>query len=168
MDYTDLNKACPKDPYPLPRIDQIVDSTAGCELLSFLDAYSGFHQIRMAREDEEKTSFTTPCGLYCYINMSYGLKNALPTFVRATHITLKDHIGKTVEVYVDEIVIKSRQSETFLRDLDGVFQSLRRYKMMLNLEKCVFGVAAGKLLGFLVSHRGIEANPKKIQAIEKM
>ncbi|WVZ93644.1 hypothetical protein U9M48_039609 [Paspalum notatum var. saurae] len=167
IDYIDLNKACPKDPYPLPRIDQIVDSTAGCEMLSFLDAYSGFHQIRMAREDEEKTSFTTPCGIFCYVNMPYGLKNALPTFVGATHIALKEYLGKTVELYVDDIVIKSRRNETFLRDLDDIFKNLRKYSMMLNPEKCVFGVAAGKLLGFLVSHQGIEANPEKIQAIER-
>jgi hypothetical protein len=82
IDYTDLNKACPKDLYPLPRIDQIVDATSGCELLSFLDAYSAFHQISMAREDEEKTAFVTPRGLYCYVNMPYGLKNTLATFVR--------------------------------------------------------------------------------------
>ena len=168
IDYTNLNKACPKDPFPLPRIDQIVDSTSGCELLSFLDAYSGFHQIRMAREDEEKTSFITPCGLYCYVNMPYGLKNALATFVRATHVVLKDHIGKTVEVYVDDIVVKSRQSDSFLRDLHDVFMSLRRFKMKFNPDKCVFGVASGKLLGFLVSHRGIKANSEKIQAIQRM
>jgi hypothetical protein len=100
--------------------------------------------------------------------MPYGLKNALATIVRATHITLTPHIGKTVEVYVDDIVVKSHQSDLFLQDLDGVFQSLRAHKMMLNPEKCVFGVAAGKLLGFPVSHRGIEANPKKIRAIENM
>ena len=168
INYTDLNKACPKDPYPLPRIDQIVDSASGCELLSFLDAYSGFHQIHMAREDEEKTSFVTPHVLYCYVNMPYGLKNALATVVRATHITLKPHIGKTVEVYVDDIVVKSHQSDLFLQDLDGIFQSLRTHKMMLNPKKCVFGVTAGKLLSFLVSHQGIEAIPEKIRAIENM
>ncbi|WVZ63905.1 hypothetical protein U9M48_013499 [Paspalum notatum var. saurae] len=156
IDYIDLNKACPKDPYPIPRIYQIIDSTVGCKLLSFLDAYSDFHQIRMARENEEKASFTIPCGLFCY------------PFVRATHITLKDHIGKIVEVYVDDIVVKSRESDAFLWDLDDVFKSLRKYKMMQNPEKCVFRVAAGKLLGFLVSLRGIEANAKKIQAIEWM
>ena len=100
--------------------------------------------------------------------MPYGLKNALATFVRATHITLKPHIGKIVEVYVDDIVVKTRRSESFLQDLDGVFQSLREHKMMLNPEKCVFGVTAGKLFNFLVSHRGIEANPEKIWAIENM
>jgi hypothetical protein len=83
IDYTSLNKACPKDPYPLPRIDHIVDSTSGCDLLFFLDAYSGFHQIQMAREDRKHTAFVTVDGLYCYVVMPYGLRNALPTFVRA-------------------------------------------------------------------------------------
>ena len=78
IDYTSLNKACPRDPYPLPRIDQIVDSTSGCGLLSFLDAYSGFHQIHMSREDRKCTAFVTVDGLYCYIVMPYGLRNAYP------------------------------------------------------------------------------------------
>jgi hypothetical protein len=83
IDNTNLNKACPKDPYPLPRIDQIVDYTSGCDLLSFIDAYSGFHQIKMARDDRKHTAFVTVDGLYCYIAMPYGLLNALPTFARA-------------------------------------------------------------------------------------
>jgi hypothetical protein len=83
IDFTDLNKACPKDPFPLPRIDQIMDSTSGCDLLSFLDAYSGYHQIFMSKEDEEKTSFITPCGTYCFIRMPFGLKSAGSTFARA-------------------------------------------------------------------------------------
>jgi hypothetical protein len=81
--FTSLNKACPKDPYPLPRIDQIVDSTAGCDLLCFLDAFSGYHQIKMAREEEEKTAFITPCVVYCYVCMPFGLKNAGATFQKA-------------------------------------------------------------------------------------
>ena len=92
IDYTSLNKACPKDPYPLPRIDQIVDSTSGCDLLSFLDAYSCFHQIQMSREDRKHTTFVTVYGLYCYVVMPYGLKNALPTFVREMSKTFGDLI----------------------------------------------------------------------------
>src|SRR5512142_2747641 len=91
IDYTDLNKACSKDPFPLPRIDQIVDSTAGCDLLCFLDAYSGYHQIRMARENEEKTAFITLIGTYCYTTIPFGLKNAGPTFQRTTRISLGNH-----------------------------------------------------------------------------
>nr|CAE01745.2 OSJNBb0056F09.8 [Oryza sativa Japonica Group] len=168
IDYTDLNKACPKDPYPLPRIDQIVDSTAGCDLLCFLDAYSGYHQIRMAREDEEKTAFITPIGTYCYTTTPFGLKNAGPTFQRTTRISLGSQIGRNVEAYVDDLVVKTRNQETLLSDLAETFESLHSARIKLNPDKCVFGVPAGKLLGFLVSARGIEANPEKIRAIERM
>nr|AAK26119.1 putative gag-pol precursor [Oryza sativa Japonica Group] len=168
IDYTDLNKACPKDPYPLPRIDQIVDSTVGCDLLCFLDAYSGYHQIRMAREDEEKTAFITPIGTYCYTTMPFGLKNAGPTFQRTTRISLGSKLGRNVEAYVDDLVVKTRNQETLLSNLAETFESLRSARIKLNPDKCVFGVPAGKLLGFLVSARGIEANPEKIRAIERM
>jgi hypothetical protein len=168
IDYTSLNKACPKDPYPLPRIDQIMDSTSGCDLLSFLDAYSGFHQIRMAREDRKHATFVTVDGLYCYVVMPYGLKNALPTFVRAMSKTFGDLIRDKVEIYVDDIVVKTRRGSTLVEDLTLVFDKLRATHTKLNLDKCVFGVSAGKLLGFLVSHRGIEANQEKIRAIEAM
>jgi hypothetical protein len=168
IDYTSLNKACPKDSYPLPRIDQIVDSTSGCDLLSFLDAYSGFHQIQMYREDRKHTTFVTVDGLYCYVVMPYGLKNALPTFVRAMSKTFGDLIRDRVEVYVDDIVVKTKRGSTLVEDLTLVFGKLRATRTKLNPDKCVFGVSAGKLLGFLVSHRGIEANPEKIKAIEVM
>jgi hypothetical protein len=168
IDYTDVNKACPKDPYPMPRIDQIVDSTAGCDLLCFLDAFSGYHQIKMAKEDEEKTAFLTPCGVYCYTCMPFGLKNAGATFQRLMRIALGAQMGRNAEAYVDDIVVKSREGDTLLKDLEETFASLRKVNIKLNPAKCVFGVPSGKLLGFLVSHRGIEANPDKIKAIEDM
>jgi hypothetical protein len=168
IDYTSLNKACPTDPYPLPRKDQIVDSTSECNLLSFLDAYSGFHQIQMSREDRKHTAFVTVDGLYCYVVMPYGLKNALPTFVRAMSKTFGDLIRDRVEVYVDDIVVKTKRGSTLVEDLTLVFDKLRATRTKLNPDKCVFGVSAGKLLGFLVSHQGIEANPEKIKAIEAM
>jgi hypothetical protein len=168
IDYTNLNKAYPKDPYPLPRIDQIVDSTSGCDLLSFLDAYSGFHQIQMSRQDRKHTTFVTVDGLYCYVVMPYSLKNALPTFVRAMSKTFGDLIRDIVEVYVDDIVVKTKRGSTLVEDLTLVFDKLRATRTKLNPDKCVFGVSVGKLLGFLVSHRGIEANLEKIKAIEAM
>jgi hypothetical protein len=94
VDFTSINKAYPKDPYPLPRIDQIVDSTAGCDLLCFLDAFSGYHQIKMAKEDEEKTTFIMPCGVYCYVCMPFGLKNAGATFQRLMRNGLGGSDGK--------------------------------------------------------------------------
>jgi hypothetical protein len=168
IDYSSLNKVCPKDPYPLPRIDQIVDSTSGCDLLSFLDAYFGFHQIQMSREDRKHTTFVTVDGLYCYVVMPYGLKNVLPTFVRAMSKTFGDLIRDKVEVYVDDIVVKTKRGSTLVEDLTLVSDRLRATRTKLNPDKCVFGVSAGKLLGFLVSYRGIEANLEKIKAIEAM
>src|SRR6266540_3155759 len=168
INYTDLNKACPKDPFPLPRIDQIVDSIAGCDLLCFLDAYSGYHQISKCREDDEKTAFVAPSGVYCYIRMPFGLKNAGPTYQRCMQYTLLSQLGWNVEAYVDDLVVKTRNQVSLIDDLDETFRNLHRTRMMLNPDKCVFGVSAGKLLGFLVSSRGIEANPDKIRAIEEM
>jgi hypothetical protein len=151
IDYTSLNKAYPKDLFPLPQIDQIVDSTSGCDLLCFLDAYSGFHQIPMSREEEENITFITVDGLFCYVSMPYGLKNALTTFVCAMHKTFDDLINDLVEVYVDDIVVKVKSSASLLDNLALVFDRLRLTCTKLNSEKYVFGVTTGKLLGFLVS-----------------
>jgi hypothetical protein len=148
VDYTDLNKHCPKDPFGLPRIDQVVDSTVGCSMLSFLDCYSRYHQISLAKEDEEKTAFITLFGAFCYTSMPFDLKNVGATYQRAIQTCLADHWGKRVEAYVDDVVIKTENSDNFIEDLQQVFNSLRRYRWKLNLEKCVFGVPAGKLLGF--------------------
>src|SRR4051812_31276641 len=124
IDFTDVNKDCPKDPFPLPRIDQIVDSTAGCDLLSFLDAYSGYHQIFMAEEDEEKTAFITPCGTYYFIRMPFGLKNAGSTFARVIHTAFEPQIHRNVEAYMDDIVVKSRNRATLIQDLEKTFANL--------------------------------------------
>ena len=107
VDYTSLNKACPKVPFPLPRTDQIVDSTAGCETLSFLDAYSGYHQIKMKESDQLATSFITPFGMYCYVTMPFGLQNARATYQRCMLHVFGEHIGSTVEAYIDDIIVKS-------------------------------------------------------------
>jgi hypothetical protein len=168
IDFTDLNKACPKDDFPLPRIDQLIDSAAGCEMLSFLDAYAGYHQIWMAKEDEEKTSFRTSFGTYCFVRMPFGLRNAGATFTRLVQATLKPQLGQNVLAYVDDIVVKSTRRSQHIEDLRETFDNLRRAGLKLNPEKCVFGVQSGRLLGFLVSKRGIEVDPQKIQAILDM
>jgi hypothetical protein len=168
VDFTSLNKAYPKDPYPLPRIDQIVDSTIGCDLLCFLDAFSGYHHIKMAREDEEKTAFITPSGVYCYICMPFGLKNAGATFQRLMRKALEAQMGRNAEAYVSDIIVKTCESHTFIENLEETFINLRKVNIKLNPAKCAFGVPSGKLLGFLMSHRGIEANPDKVKAIEEM
>ena len=115
VDYTDLNKAGPNDEYPLPRIDQIVDSTSGCELLCFLVAYSGYHQISMCIDDEEKTAFVAPFGVYCYIKMPFGLKNVGSMYQKFVHIVLEGQMGHNVEAHIDDIVVKSKFKGDFDR-----------------------------------------------------
>nr|CAN64615.1 hypothetical protein VITISV_036196 [Vitis vinifera] len=166
VDYTNLNSACPKDSFPLPRIDQIVDSTSGQGMLSFLDAFSGYHQIPMSPDDEEKTAFITPHDLYCYKVMPFGLKNAGATYQRLMTKIFKPLIGHTVEVYIDDIVVKSKTREQHVLHLQEVFHLLRKYGMKLNPSKCAFGVSAGKFLGLMVSQRGIKVSPDQVKAKE--
>ena len=116
----------------------------------------------------EKTAFLTPCGVYCYTCMPFGLRNAGATFQRLMHIALGRQLDRNTEAYVDDIVVKSREARMLIQDLEETFESLRWVDLRLNPEKCLFGAPSGKLLGFLVSHRGIEANPEKIKAIEDM
>jgi hypothetical protein len=142
-----------------------VDSTAGCETLCFLDAYSGYHQIRMKESDQLATSFITPFGMYCYVTVSFDLRNAGATYQRCMNHVFGEHIGRTVEAYVDDIVVKTRKASDLLSDLEATFRCLKAKGVKLNPKKCVFGVPRGMLLGFIISERGIEANPEKIAAI---
>ena len=126
IDFIDLNKACPKDPFPLLHIDQIVDSTLSCDFLSFLDAYSGYHQIFMSKEDEEKTSFITPCGTYCFVRMPSGLKSAGSTFARAIQIGFEPQLHRNIEAYMDDTVVKTKDRATLIQDLEETFANLRK------------------------------------------
>jgi hypothetical protein len=128
VDYTDLNKHCPKDPFALPHIDQVIDSTAGCILLSFLGCYSGYHQIALKEEDQIKTAFITSFGAYAYTTMSFGLKNARATYKQAIQQCLADQLHPNVEAYVNDMVIKTRSHDEFIADLEETFNSLRRFR----------------------------------------
>ena len=158
----------PQGSLPLPRIDQIIDATAGHDSLYFLDAYSGYHQIKMKESDQAATAFITPYGPFCFNTMPFGLKNAGATYQCVIQTCLEKQIGKTLEAYVDDVIIKTRRVETLIDDLRLTFDNLRAYDIKLNPEKCVFGVPAGKLLGFIVSNRGIEANQAKIRALSQL
>ena len=136
--------------------------------VDFLDAYSGYHQIKLDLADRLKTAFITPFGAFCYLTMTFGLRNAGATFQRCMQKCLLKQLGRNAHVYVDDIVVKTEKRGTLLEDLKETFANLRRFQIKLNPEKCVFGVPAGQLLGFLVSERGIECNPVKIKAIERM
>jgi hypothetical protein len=168
IDFTYLNKACPKDEFPLPRIDYLVDVAASSELMSLLDCYSGYHLIWMKKEDEPKTSFITPSGTYCYLRMPEGLKNTGGSFSRMTAKVLHSQIGRNVLTYIDDIIVKSTKQENHIADLQETFANFRQAGLKLNPEKCVFGVKKGKFLGCLVSTKGIKANPNKIEAILRM
>ena len=127
VDFMDLNKACPKDSFPLPMIDQLVDSTAGHKLLMFMDVFSGYNQIKMAEEDQEKTAFITSQGLYCYKVMPFELKNARVTYQRLVNKMFSKQIGRNMEVYVDDMLVKSREELAHVDDLKEMFATLRQY-----------------------------------------
>ncbi|CAH9083530.1 unnamed protein product [Cuscuta europaea] len=168
VDYTDLNRACPMDPFPLPNIDQLVDETAGCELMSFLDAFRGYHQISMHEDDAEKTAFMTPEGIFCYLVMAFGLKKSGATYTRMVAKIFRTVLGRTMEAYVDDMIVKSRQATSHADDLREIFEIMKEFRLRLNPKKCAFGVQGGKFLGYMVSRRGIEINPEKTQAIINM
>ena len=168
VDFRDLNEACPKDDFPLPVTEIMIDATTGHEALSFMDCTAGYNQIRMAPEDQEATAFRTPKGIFCYKVMPFGLKNAGATYQRAMQKIFEDMMHKIVECYVDDLVVKSKKRESHLSDLRKVFERLRKCQLKMNPLKCAFGVTSGKFLGFIVRHRGIEIDQTKIKAIQEM
>jgi hypothetical protein len=158
----------PKDNYPLPRMDQVIDSATSAVIMSLLDCFFGYHQCWMAKEDEEKTIFSTPFGTFCFVRIPEGLKNAGPTFTRMAGEVFKPQIGRNVQAYVDDLIVKSGERSNYISDLVETFANMRRAGLKLNLEKCVFGVTKGKIFGCLISAKRIEANPGKIKAIREM
>ena len=152
----------------MPRIDRLVDSTIGHPRMSFLDAFQGYHQIPLADENQEKTTFVTPVENYHYKVMPFGLKNAASTYQRMMTRMFEQQMGKSIEVYIDDMVVKSKLVTNHVRDLGDIFRILRKYRLRLNTSKCSFGVGSGKFLGYMVTHRGIEINPDQIRAIHSL
>ncbi|BBG96834.1 Protein kinase superfamily protein [Prunus dulcis] len=134
VDYTDLNKACPK-------VDQLVDSTSNNKLLNFMDAYSGYNQIMMHEDNKLNTSFIIERGTYCYKVMAFRLKSSRATYERLVNKILKEQIGKTIEVYVDDMLVKALERADHIKNLAEAFSLLRKYSMKLNPSKCTFGVS---------------------------
>ncbi|GKD05285.1 reverse transcriptase domain-containing protein [Tanacetum coccineum] len=166
VDFTDLNNACPQDCYPLPEIDWKVKSLCGYPFKCFLDAYKGYHQIQMAESDEEKTAFHTSQGVYCYTKMPFGLKNAGATYQQLlVDKAFNSQVGQNVEVYVDELVIKSYTEVEMLRDVDETFRTLRKINMKLNPKKCMFGEVEGMFLGYMINPEGIKPCPDKTEVV---
>ncbi|XP_070015090.1 uncharacterized protein [Nicotiana sylvestris] len=154
--YRDLNKARPKDNFPLQSIHILVDNCAKHEIQSFVDCYAPYHQVIMDEEDAEKMAFTIPWGTYCYRVMPFGLKNSGATYMRAMNVIFHDMMHQEIEVYMDDVIIKSKTQDDHVRDLRNFFERLSKYDLMLNPGKCAFRVPSRKHLGFIVSRRGIK------------
>jgi len=150
--------ACPKDAYPMPSIDRLIDGASEF----------AYNHIRMHSPEKEKTTFITEDANFCYKVMPFGLKNTGATYQRLMDRVFKQQIGQNIEVYVDDMVVKSQSIPQNMADLEEVFEELRKYNMRLNPKKCTFGVGSGKFLGFMITHRGIEANPNKCTIILEM
>jgi hypothetical protein len=168
VDFRNLNKACPKDEFPLPNMDFLIDSAVGHAVFSFMDGFSGYNQIRMSTKDAEKTAFRTTIGnFYCTV-MPFDLKNAGATYQRTMTAMFHDMMHKEIEDYVDDIVVKSKKREDHLETLRKVFDRCRLYKLKMNPLKCAFGVSAGKFLGFLVHNHRIDVDSAKASVIATM
>ncbi|GKC78837.1 reverse transcriptase domain-containing protein, partial [Tanacetum coccineum] len=165
VDFKDLNKACPQDGYPLLKIDWKIESLCGYPFKCFLDAYKGYHQIKMAEEDEEKTAFITSQGIFCYKKMPFGLKNVGATYQRLVDRAFQKQIGRNLEVYVDDLVIKSHTEEEIIRDIAETFKTLRQINMKLNPKKCTFGMQEGMFLGYKVNTEGLKVCLDKADAV---
>uniref|UniRef100_A0A2N9FIH6 Integrase catalytic domain-containing protein n=1 Tax=Fagus sylvatica TaxID=28930 RepID=A0A2N9FIH6_FAGSY len=168
VDFRNLNKACPKDEFPLPNMDLLIDSAAGHAMFSFMDGFSGYNQIFMSPKDAEKTAFRTPIGNFYYTVMPFGLKNAGATYQRTMTAMFHDMMHREIEDYVDDIVVKSKTRGDHFGILKKVFERCRLYKLKMNPLKCAFGVSAGKFLGFLVHRHGIDVDPARASAIATM
>jgi len=136
--------------------------------MSFLDAFQGYHQIPLALGNQEKTAFVTPIGNYHYKVMLFGLKNAGSTYQMMMTRMFESWLGKNIEVYIDDMVVKSKAMSEHMGDLEDIFEILKKHKLRLNTSKCFFGVGSGKFLGYMITHRGIEVNPDQIKAINSL
>ncbi|CAN6583621.1 unnamed protein product [Malus baccata var. baccata] len=167
VDYRNINSATLKDEYPMPMADLSVDAVAKHKVLSFMDGNAGYNQIKMAPEDIHKTTFRCPghVGAYEYLVMPFGLKNAGATYQRAMNAIFHDLIGQSMEVYINDIVVKSKTEEQHLVDLKQALTRMRIHKLKMNPKKCAFGVRASNFLGFLVHQRGVEVDKNKSRAI---
>jgi hypothetical protein len=170
IDFYNLNKATPKDEYPMPIVDMLINNASGHQVISFLDANAGYNQIFMPEEDMSKTTFHCPSfiGLFEWVVMTFGLKNANTTYQRGMNLIFHALLGIIVEIYIDDVIIKSDSMDSHLADLRLALERMSRYGLKMNLLKCAFGVSAGKFLGFIIHEHGIEIDPKKIEYINKV
>nr|KYP37669.1 Retrovirus-related Pol polyprotein from transposon opus [Cajanus cajan] len=167
IDFRDLNTATPKDEYPMPIIETMIDAVAGNEIMSLLDGYSGYNQIYIATNDVSKTAFRCPgaLGVYEWVMMPFGLKNAGATYQWVMNLIFHDLIGKFVQVYIDDIIVGSKRKEEHLCHLKLSFKRMRKHGLKMNPLKCAFGVTSEEFLGFIIHQKGIEVDKNKTKAI---
>jgi hypothetical protein len=170
IDFCNLNRATPKDEYPMPIADTLINNASGNRIIDFLDGNAGYNQIFMAEDDASKTTFICPgfIGLFGWVVMTFGLKNAGATYQRAMNLIFHELLGNTVEVYIDGIVVKSAEFSSHLAYLRKAFDKMRRYVLKMNPRKCAFGVSASKFLGFVIHEHGIEIDPDRIKSIRNV
>jgi hypothetical protein len=162
--FCDLNKACPKDNFPTPFIDQIIDECAGCEAFSFMDDFSRYNQIQIKPEHQKKMTFICPWGTFAYRKMPFGLKNVGETFRRAMYFSFHD-LKHIVEAYLDDLASRSHKIMDHPTHLQLIFERCRYFRICLNPNKCSFCVMSGCLLRFILSTTGIMVDPLKVEAI---
>ena len=165
VDLRNLNQVSLKDHYPLPKMDHILQRVVGSSRISLLDGFSGFNQILVHPDDQDKTAFTTPWGTFKYVKMPFGLKNAGATFQRAMDIAFAKEIYDFVVVYLDDLTPFSKSDQEHLRHLRKIFMTCRKYGISLNPKKSLFGLEEGKSLGHIISKDGIRIDPERIQDI---
>lgn len=168
VDFRDLNRACPKDDFPLPLTDLLVDSTDDHEVFSLMDRYSGYNHIRMRESDAPKTAFATPVGNLYYVAMPFGLKNTGARYQRAMTLIFHDINHREMEVYVYDIVVKAKKKADHVSNLRRVLSRCRSYGLKMNPAKCTFGITSVKILGFKVTKSGIKLDEDKANAILTM
>ncbi|GKE21334.1 reverse transcriptase domain-containing protein, partial [Tanacetum coccineum] len=168
INFKDLNTACPKDLYPLPKIDWKIESLMGFKYNCFLDAYKGYHHIQMSRKDEEQMAFHTDEIVFCYTKMPFELKNAKATYQRLVDTIFEGQIGRNLEAYVDDMVIKSKMEQDLTQDVKETLLTLKKVNMKLNPKKCSFRMEEGKFLGYIVTSEVIRANLEKTKVVMSM
>lgn len=168
VDFKNLNIACEKDFYPLPKIKILLQRVAGLRMMSLLDGFSSYNQVMVRKEDQHKTTFTTPWGTFHYVRMPFGLYNARATFQRTMDYAFRGLIGKIIEIYQDDLTVFSKDGTSHIKHLKQVFERCRKFGISLNLAKSVFGVSEGKLLGHIISKDGVKIDPKRVEAIERI
>jgi hypothetical protein len=168
IDFRNLNLACIKDNYPLPNMETLLQRVTGSKIMSMLDGFSGYNQVLVRKEDQNKTTFTTPWGTFEYLRMPFGLLNAGATFQRAMDFAFHELMGKIIEIYQDDLTVFSKERDDHISHLRQVFERCRKYGISLNPAKSILGVDEGKLLGHIITKDGVKMDPKRVQPIQQV